>query len=142
MLASYEELDEAADQIMEYITDVVDGLQTRITDLNLIHEYVKHDDAMMLKYGPPINERFGMINVLTKNVDTITMSLERVLNGEYEFYPGPALGALLLEWDYQIYNYLQEIENIITELEKYMEYFAALDVDIDLGAKDSNPTIH
>lgn len=138
---AYEDIKSAASDMLDFIVDAVEPLQNRINDLNAINDYLKYDESISRNYGPVINERFGMVNVHTKTVDTITLHLQDVLDDFYDEFPAPSVGALVYYWDTEVAFSLTEISSLVAELEKYMEYFQEYDGEdgFDISKK---PTVH
>lgn len=128
---------------MDEINDQVDILQGKITDINIIHNYLQHDDDLRLKYGGLIGELFGKVNALTRIVDETTLHLNDVTAGGYDHYPLESVASFIMLWDMQASNSLDLITEDLEQLERYIEYFKAINEDSTIEVQYlSKPTVH
>lgn len=138
-----EELKESAKAVIDHINDKVDDLQARIVDINVIHNYLQYDQDLMIKYSGQIGELFGKVNALTRIVDEMTLNVHDVISEGYDHYPSEVVASFVMLWDMQSSSSLDEIEEHIEQLERYIEYFKAINENSGLEVEYlSNPTVH
>lgn len=134
---------ESATLSLDVISDWVDNLQARIVDINIIQNYLQNDTDMVLKYGNQISELFGKVNALTLIVDEMILYLNSVMNGEYDHYPTQVIASFIMTWDMQANSSLECVEEHIETLERYIDYFKAINEDTGLETTYlSKPTVH
>lgn len=143
MFVEIDELKQGATDALDNISIRVDELQARIVDINIIHNYLQHDQELFAKYGGQISELFGKVNALTRIVDEMTLQLNDLAAGGYDNYPTIAISSFIMAWDMQATDSLDRITDDIEQLERYIEYFRAINEDVGIEVQYlSKPTVH
>ena len=138
-----DELKESSTDSLDDITAWVDELQARIEEINIIHNYLQNDPDMVLKYGSQVAELFGKVNALTLVADEMILNINGVVVGEYDHYPEQVIASFVMVWDMRAQSTLESVQEHIEQLERYIEYFKAINDDVGLEIEyKSKPTVH
>lgn len=136
-----EQLKILAGEILDLSIETIELIQPRISDCNIIYNYLKDDTETMLRYGAAIGQLFGGVNSLTKMVDILTINLNDVIDGLYDSYPDQALASMLMIWDEQMYSSLADVDNHVSQIEDYIKIFESPEMDIE-NFINKKATIH
>ena len=129
-LLSLDDQKECCEQMLDYILDIEDDLNTRLTSIQTINNAVQSNEQLIKSLGEFLGYHYGKMNASKNMVNTSLVNLNRFMEGGLDEIDHGARGMYLNVWYNLGVTGLTEMEECLNGLER-------MEMDIIETAKET-----